>query len=127
MLSNFTNKLTGFLLTLSLFTNPAKADWFALNMTEGATAISEEVFNLHMLIFWICVAIGVVVFSVMFYSMFAHTKKKNPVAATFHESTKVEIAWTVIPFLILITFMESLISFGLLIFLLLLIIHQSLS
>ena len=102
MLSNFINKLTGFLLTLSLFTNPAKADWFALNMTEGATAISEEVFNLHMLIFWICVAIGVVVFSVMFYSMFAHTKKKNPVAATFHESTKVEIAWTVIPFLILI-------------------------
>ena len=102
MLSNFTNKLTGFLLTLSLFTNPAKADWFALNMSEGATAISEEVFNLHMLIFWICVAIGVVVFSVMFYSMFAHTKKKNPVAATFHESTKVEIAWTVIPFLILI-------------------------
>ena len=102
MLSNFTYKLTGFLLTFSLFTNPAKADWFALNMTEGATAISEEVFNLHMLIFWICVAIGVVVFSVMFYSMFAHTKKKNPVAATFHESTKVEIAWTVIPFLILI-------------------------
>ena len=102
MLSNYTNKLNGFLLTLSLFTNPAKADWFALNMTEGATAISEEVFNLHMLIFWICVAIGVVVFSVMFYSMFAHTKKKNPVAATFHESTKVEIAWTVIPFLILI-------------------------
>ena len=102
MLSNYTNKLTGFLLTLSLFTNPTKADWFALNMTEGATAISEEVFNLHMLIFWICVAIGVVVFSVMFYSMFAHTKKKNPVAATFHESTKVEIAWTVIPFLILI-------------------------
>ena len=102
MLSNYTNKLTGFLLSLSLFTNPAKADWFALNMTEGATAISEEVFNLHMLIFWICVAIGVVVFSVMFYSMFAHTKKKNPVAATFHESTKVEIAWTVIPFLILI-------------------------
>ncbi|MDA9212164.1 cytochrome c oxidase subunit II [Gammaproteobacteria bacterium] len=102
MLSNLINKLTGFLLTISLFSNPIKADWFALNMTEGATAISQEVFNLHMLIFWICVAIGVVVFSVMFYSMFAHTKKKNPVAATFHESTKVEIAWTVIPFLILI-------------------------
>lgn len=102
MLSNLINKLTGFLLTISLFSNPVKADWFALNMTEGATAISQEVFNLHMLIFWICVAIGVVVFSVMFYSMFAHTKKKNPVAATFHESTKVEIAWTIIPFLILI-------------------------
>ncbi len=99
---NFINKFAAYVFTLTLFSTSAKADWFALNMTEGATAISKEVFDLHMLIFWICVAIGVVVFSVMFYSMFAHTKKKNPVAATFHESTKVEIAWTVIPFLILI-------------------------
>ena len=73
-----------------------KADWLALNMTRGATDISNEVFELHMLIFWICVAIGVLVFGVMFYSMYAYTKKKNPVAATFHESTKVEIAWTII-------------------------------
>tara|TARA_B100001113_G_scaffold81296_2_gene64413 strand:- start:4357 stop:5505 length:1149 start_codon:yes stop_codon:yes gene_type:complete len=78
------------------------ADWFALNMTRGITEISNEVFELHMLIFWICVAIGVAVFSVMFYSMWAHTKKKNPVPATFHESHKLEIAWTIIPFLILI-------------------------
>ena len=85
-----------------LVASPIKADWFALNMTRGITDISNEVFELHMLIFWICVAIGVVVFAVMFYSMYAHTKKKNPVAATFHESTKVEIAWTIIPFLILI-------------------------
>ena len=99
---NFINKFAAYIFTLTLFSTSTKADWFALNMTEGATAISKEVFDLHMLIFWICVAIGVVVFSVMFYSMFAHTKKKNPVAATFHESTKVEIAWTVIPFLILI-------------------------
>ena len=99
---NFINKFAAYIFTLTLFSTSAKADWFALNMTEGATAISKEVFDLHMLIFWICVAIGVVVFSVMFYLMFAHTKKKNPVAATFHESTKVEIAWTVIPFLILI-------------------------
>jgi cytochrome c oxidase subunit 2 len=55
-----------------------------------------------MLIFWICVVIGVLVFGVMFYSMYAFTKKKNPVAATFHENTKVELAWTIIPFLILI-------------------------
>ena len=45
------------------------ADWFALNMTRGITDISNEVFELHMLIFWICVAIGVLVFGVMFYSM----------------------------------------------------------
>ena len=85
-----------------LFAIPSQADWFALNMTRGVTDISNEVFELHMLIFWICVVIGVLVFSVMFYSMYAHTKKKNPVAAKFHENHKVEIAWTIIPFLILI-------------------------
>jgi len=98
-LKNFQQNI---IFALVLFSNSVKADWFALNMTRGITDISNEVFELHMLIFWICVAIGVVVFSVMFYSMYAHTKKKNPVPATFHESTKVEIAWTIIPFLILI-------------------------
>ena len=78
------------------------ADWFALNMTRGITDISNEVFELHMLIFWICVVIGVLVFGVMFYSMYAHTRKKNPVPATFDDNHKLEIAWTIIPFLILI-------------------------
>ena len=98
-LQNLRNKLISALL---IFSVPVKTDWFALNMTRGVTDISNEVFELHMLIFWICVAIGVVVFSVMFYSMYAHTKKKNPVAASFHENHKVEIAWTIVPFLILI-------------------------
>ena len=89
-------------LALFVFASPMHADWFALNMTRGVTDISNEVFELHMLIFWICVVIGVVVFSVMFYSMYAHTKKKNPVAASFHENHKLEIAWTIVPFLILI-------------------------
>ena len=92
-------------LLILLFAAPAvNADWFALNMTRGITDISNEVFELHMLIFWICVAIGVLVFAVMFYSMWAHTKKKNPVPATFHENHKLEIAWTIIPFLILIVY-----------------------
>ena len=98
-LQNLQKKIISALL---LFSVPMKADWFALNMTRGVTDISNEVFELHMLIFWICVAIGVVVFGVMFYSMYAHTKKKNQVAASFHENHKVEIAWTIIPFLILI-------------------------
>ena len=55
-----------------------------------------------MLIFWICVVIGVLVFGVMFYSMYAHTREKNPVPATFDDNHKLEIAWTIIPFLILI-------------------------
>ena len=90
------------LVLILLASSVVNADWFALNMTRGSTDISNEVFELHMLIFWICVAIGVVVFSVMFYSMWAHTKKKNPIPAKFHENHKLEIAWTIIPFLILI-------------------------
>ncbi|URQ69592.1 cytochrome c oxidase subunit II [SAR86 cluster bacterium] len=96
------NHIVKIFVVLLSYTTDINADWSALNMTRGVTGVSNEVFELHMLIFWICVAIGVVVFGVMFYSMYAHTKKKNPVASTFHESTKVEIAWTIIPFLILI-------------------------
>ena len=97
---NLSKSLT--LLFIFVATPSLHADWFALNMTRGTTEISNEVFELHMLIFWICVVIGLLVFSVMFYSMWAHTKKKNPVPATFHENHKLEIAWTIIPFLILI-------------------------
>ena len=93
---------TQFTVIFFALSNKALAEWEDLNMTRGATAISREVYDLHMLIFWICVVIGVLVFGVMFYSMYAFTKKKNPVAATFHENTKVELAWTIIPFLILI-------------------------
>lgn len=52
-------------LALSLLATPAWADW-QVNMNEGVTALSREIFDLHMLIFWICVVIGVVVFGVMF-------------------------------------------------------------
>lgn len=72
------------------------------NLPKGVTDISHEVWGLHMAAFWVCVAIAVVVFGVMFYSIFAHRRSKNPVPATFHHSTTVEIIWTIIPFLILI-------------------------
>ena len=87
---------------LSLYPSKVLSDWDALNMTEGVTQVSRDVFELHMLIFYICVAIGAVVFSVMFYSLFRYTKKRNPNPSTFHESTKLEVAWTIVPFLILI-------------------------
>jgi cytochrome c oxidase subunit 2 len=88
-------------LALSLLALPAWADW-QVNMNEGVTAISREVFDLHMLIFWICVAIGVAVFGVMFYSIFKHRKSKGAVAEHWHENTTVEVIWTVVPFVILI-------------------------
>ncbi len=73
-----------------------------VNMAPGATEVGEQIYDLHMLIFWICTIIGLGVFGVMFYSIIYHRKSKGAVASHFHESTKVEIAWTVVPFLILI-------------------------
>ena len=72
------------------------------NIPRGVTELSQEIYGLHMLIFWVCVAIAVVVFGAMFYSVFAHRKSIHPKPADFHESTSVEIAWTVVPFVILV-------------------------
>lgn len=83
------------------FSTHAAAGW-QFNMPRGVTDISQEVFNLHMLVFWVCVAIGVVVFGIMFYSMYKHRKSKGAESAQFHESTKVEILWTLIPTLIIL-------------------------
>ncbi|MGA4604412.1 cytochrome c oxidase subunit II [Pseudoalteromonas maricaloris] len=74
----------------------------AYNMRQGVTDISHQVYELHMTIFLICCVIGVIVFGVMFWALIKHRKSKGIVAAQFHESTKVEILWTAIPFLILI-------------------------
>ncbi len=76
--------------------------WNLLNMPKGVTSVSQNVYDIHMIVTWICVWIGVAVFGVMFYSMFAHRKSRGHQPANFHESTKVELAWTIIPALILI-------------------------
>lgn len=94
--------LSGALLLPQLILAPkAQADW-ALNMPVGVTEISASVYSLHMTIFWICVVIGIIVFGVMFWSIFHHRKSKGAIPASFHESTLVEILWTVVPLLILV-------------------------
>lgn len=85
-----------------LLMSPLVAAQNQVNMSPGVTDIGAQIFQLHMLILWICVVIGIAVFAVMFYSIYAHRKSKGHQASQFHESTKVEVAWTVIPFLILI-------------------------
>ena len=85
-----------------LFVSAADAE-YALNMTEGVTPISRDLYSLHMIVFWICVVIGVVVFAAMIWSIIFHRKSRGAVAANFHESTTVEIIWTVVPLLILIS------------------------
>ena len=73
----------------------ADREW---NLPPPVTPIAHEIFELHAIIFWICVVIFIVVFGVMFYSIYAHRKSKGHEAAQFHENTTVEIVWTVIPF-----------------------------
>lgn len=85
-----------------LFSPVLFASEMPLNMTEGVTEISGRVYSLHMIILYICCVIGILVFGVMFYAMINHRKSKGAIAANFHESTKVEILWTLIPFIILI-------------------------
>ena len=77
--------------------------WKQLNMTEGVTAISRRIYELHMEIFWICVVIALVVFGAMVYSLVKFRKSQGAVAdTTLLHSTRVEFVWTVIPVAILI-------------------------
>jgi cytochrome c oxidase subunit 2 len=96
-LNNFFLKLI-ILLTITSYSH---SDW-ELNMTESATAIGRDIHGLHMTIFYICVAIAVVVFGIMLYSIVRHRKSLGAEAQPFHESTLVEIIWTTIPLLILV-------------------------
>ena len=73
-----------------------------LNLTRGVSPISHDVYDLHMAIFWICVVIGIVVFSAMFYSIVHHRKSKGAKPADFHSHTWLEIGWTIVPIIILI-------------------------
>ncbi len=73
-----------------------------LNLPEGVNQIARDVAWLHWFMLIICMVIFVAVFGVMFYSIWAHRKSRGVKPATFHEHMGVEVAWTVIPFLIVI-------------------------
>lgn len=73
-----------------------------LNLTQGVSPISHDIYHLHMTVFWICVVIGLVVFGAMFYSMFYHRKSRGYKAAEFHSHTWLEIGWTIVPVIILV-------------------------
>lgn len=91
------------LMTTSVFAETKdNIEQYQLNMTKGVTDISAGVYDMHMLMFLICVVIGAGVFIAMFISMYFHRKSRGVKPANFHENVKVEIAWTVIPFIILV-------------------------
>ncbi len=71
------------------------------NLPIGVTSLSRDIYDLHMIIFWICIAIALLVFGIMAYSIVNHRKSKGVKASQFHESTTVELIWTIVPLLIL--------------------------
>jgi len=89
------------LILMALGLGTAQAD-YTLNLMKGVTKVSNDIYDLHMLILWICVFIGIGVFGTMFYSIYHHRKSKGHKAEQFHENTTIEIIWTIIPTLILI-------------------------
>ncbi len=72
------------------------------NLRTPASDIAAELYTLHNFLLVVCLVIFVVVFGVMFYSMWAHRKSRGYKPADFHESHTLEIAWTVVPFLIVV-------------------------
>jgi len=103
----FKAKLSGAIrhtVLLGLFLLPGSALAFreGINLPRGVTSISSDIYDLHMLIFWICVAIGVIVFGAMIISIFLHRKSRGVEPAKWHHNTAVEVVWTAVPFLILV-------------------------
>jgi cytochrome c oxidase subunit II len=81
----------------------AQSGWDLINMPRGVTDVSRQIYGLHMMAFWICVGIAVVVFGVMIWSLIFHRRSRGAVAdVTLVHNTRVEIVWTTIPVLILV-------------------------
>lgn len=101
--SKITKKLGSlFLTTLLLVPAMAFADYSTLNMPESVTALGQDIYDLHMLVFWICTVAGILVFGVIIWSIIFHRKSKGAKPAHFHENTTIEVVWTSIPLIILV-------------------------
>ena len=81
----------------------ALAEPWQLNMTKGVTETSREVYAMHMYAFYVCVVIGIVVFGAMIWSMVFHRKSRGAVAAEWSHNTRIEVIWTILPILILVS------------------------
>ena len=92
-------KNAGVLSALCLCAHSACAlEW---DMREGVTDMSQRIQALHHISLGICIVISIIVFGAIFYTLFAHHRSRRPIPAKFHESTLVEVMWTVVPILIL--------------------------
>lgn len=87
------------LVSMAAAANPVP---WQMNLPKGVTQISHDIWDLHMLALWVCVALGIIVYGVMVIAIIRFRRSKGAVAATWHESRWIEITWTAIPVLILI-------------------------
>lgn len=86
--------------TLALYSSLAVGSKY--NFPEPQSIIARETYDQHIALLWICLAIFIAVFGVMFYSILKHRKSVGHKAANFHHSTTVEVVWTIIPCIILV-------------------------
>ena len=94
--------IIGVTALVALISLPAMAS-YDVNIPQPASPIADQIYGLHMYILWVCATIFVVVFGMMFYSIFKFRKSNGAKPdVNFHESTLIEIIWTIIPFIILI-------------------------
>jgi len=104
MSASKTAKKLGSLFLTVLLLGPAMAfaEYSTLNMTESVSIIGQDMYDLHMLVLWICTVAGILVFGVIIWSIIFHRKSKGAKPAHFHENTTVEVIWTSIPLIILV-------------------------
>ncbi len=95
--------MAAMLLPLAAFAQQADPVRWQLNMGRGVTHLSQNAYEAHMQVLWICVGIGVLVFGAMFIAMFKFRKSRGAVADTsFTHSTKLEVMWSVVPVILLV-------------------------
>ena len=100
LISRFTSNLH--YIFLIIFSGPLSSEASKYNMPVGVTEVSESIFDLHMLIMWVCVGIGIVVFGIMFWSLWKYRKSSGAVAAKFDDHFGLEISWTILATVILV-------------------------
>jgi cytochrome c oxidase subunit 2 len=104
LIKRFPGLMSRLILGMGLwFSAPVVFADYEITFQKPVTPVAHKIFELHNLILIICFVIFLIVFSFMFYSLFSHRKSRGHKAATFHDNTTIEVVWTVIPFLILVS------------------------
>jgi cytochrome c oxidase subunit 2 len=103
IVKRYSKPLAGVFALAALIAQPARADWSLLNMPKGVSVLSREIYDMHMIMLWICFAIAVVTFGAMIFAMIRFRKSRGAVADTkLLHNARLEAAWTLVPTIILI-------------------------